>query len=129
MNPKLQFGAEDRKRDFFAFGNVTKLFWKACFVSAQMQKWKRAHPYDCHFSACTLRCTQTVSPDSQETFKCTFCQEKTTGFPCFWLKHCTLQDQIPEKQHERKLVLTRRTVSKLLGFQDKAESSQGLVVS
>lgn len=52
--------------------------------------------------------------------KCTFCQEKTTGFPCFWLKHCTLQDQIPGKQQEKKWVLTRRTVSKLLGFQDKA---------
>lgn len=46
MNPKLQFGAKDRKRDLFGFGNVTELFWEACFVSAQMQKWIRARPYE-----------------------------------------------------------------------------------
>lgn len=32
MNPKLQFRAKDRKGDFFGFGDVTELFWEACFV-------------------------------------------------------------------------------------------------
>lgn len=120
MNLKLPFGAKDRKREFFSFGNVTKLFWKVCFVSAQMQKWIRAHPYNGRFSACTLRCTQTLSPDSQETVSVLFVRKRLQAFLASGWNTASCRTKSQENSGRKKWMLTRRTVSKLLGFQDKA---------
>lgn len=84
-----------------------------------MQKWIRARPYELLVTSVPAHWgVHKPCPHAPRRLQVYFLSGKV--FPCLWPKRCTLQDQIPGKQWEAKWVLIQRTVSKLLGFQDKA---------